>query len=163
SLTEGMLRGPQTFGNSSKPNNVPKPNNNGNRMATSGPTLVCEYYGFNGHTIDSNSKSTLKQARINFDYEANQYLTYTYKDLANVIDILYLKIKVSNPNGTEAFITKVRNLVLTNLLTLYNVLIVPEYCVSLVPVHKESRKSLFVLQFLIKSKKSETSYLSLYC
>ncbi|GJR10263.1 ribonuclease H-like domain-containing protein [Tanacetum coccineum] len=38
---------------------------------------------------------------------ANQHLTYTYKDLVNVIDISYLRIKVSHPNRTEAFITKV--------------------------------------------------------
>ncbi|GKA08624.1 ribonuclease H-like domain-containing protein [Tanacetum coccineum] len=38
---------------------------------------------------------------------ANQHLTYTDKDLVNVIDISYLRIKVSHPNGTEALITKV--------------------------------------------------------
>ncbi|GJZ20071.1 ribonuclease H-like domain-containing protein [Tanacetum coccineum] len=47
-----------------------------------------------------------------------------------------LWIKVSHPNEIEAFITKVGNLVLTDFLTLYDVLVVPEYCVTLVSVHK---------------------------
>ncbi|GJU32691.1 ribonuclease H-like domain-containing protein [Tanacetum coccineum] len=38
---------------------------------------------------------------------ANQHLTYTDKNLVNVIDIFYLIIRVSRPNGTEALITKV--------------------------------------------------------
>ncbi|GKA60577.1 ribonuclease H-like domain-containing protein [Tanacetum coccineum] len=38
---------------------------------------------------------------------ANQHLTYTDKNLVNSIDISYLGIKVSHPNGTEALITKV--------------------------------------------------------
>ncbi|GKA40380.1 hypothetical protein Tco_0732973, partial [Tanacetum coccineum] len=38
---------------------------------------------------------------------ANQHLTYTDKNLVNVIDIFYLRIRVSHPNGTEALITKV--------------------------------------------------------
>ncbi|GJX87445.1 hypothetical protein Tco_0339459 [Tanacetum coccineum] len=42
----------QTFGNPSRPNNVPRPKNNGNKRAIGGPTLICEHYGFNGHTID---------------------------------------------------------------------------------------------------------------
>nr|GEY56586.1 ribonuclease H-like domain-containing protein [Tanacetum cinerariifolium] len=42
----------QTFGNTSRPNNVPRANNNGNRRIVNGPTLVCEHCGFNGHTID---------------------------------------------------------------------------------------------------------------
>ncbi|GJV86892.1 hypothetical protein Tco_1530830 [Tanacetum coccineum] len=41
-----------TFGNTSRPNNVPRPNNNGNRRTVGGPTLVCEHCDFNGHTID---------------------------------------------------------------------------------------------------------------
>ncbi|GJV61725.1 ribonuclease H-like domain-containing protein [Tanacetum coccineum] len=42
----------QTLRNTPRPNNVPRPNNNGNKRAAGGPTLVCENYGFNGHTID---------------------------------------------------------------------------------------------------------------
>ncbi|GJY83669.1 ribonuclease H-like domain-containing protein [Tanacetum coccineum] len=42
----------QTFGNTPRPNNASRPNNNRNRRTTGGPTLVCENCGYNGHTID---------------------------------------------------------------------------------------------------------------
>ncbi|GKD05274.1 hypothetical protein Tco_1180248 [Tanacetum coccineum] len=42
----------RTFSNTSRPNNVPRPNNNSNRRDAGGPTLVCENCGFNSHTID---------------------------------------------------------------------------------------------------------------
>ncbi|GJV60926.1 ribonuclease H-like domain-containing protein [Tanacetum coccineum] len=41
---------------------------------------------------------------------ANQYMTYTDKELDNVLDISHLKIKVGHPNGTEGFISKIGNL-----------------------------------------------------
>ncbi|GKB60717.1 hypothetical protein Tco_0916903 [Tanacetum coccineum] len=44
------------------------------------------------------------------DSRANQHMTYTDKELDNVLDISHLKIKVGHPNGTEAFISKIRNL-----------------------------------------------------
>ncbi|GJR13507.1 ribonuclease H-like domain-containing protein [Tanacetum coccineum] len=78
---------------------------------------------------------------------ANQHLTYTDKNLVNAIDISYLGIKVSHPNGTEALITKVGNLNLTKFLTLYDVLVVPEYFVTLVSVHKVARDSKFIVGF----------------
>ncbi|GJU80865.1 putative RNA-directed DNA polymerase [Tanacetum coccineum] len=78
---------------------------------------------------------------------ANQHITYTDKNLINVIDISYLKIKVTHPNGTEAFITKIRNMPLTDYLTLYDVLVVREYCVSLMSVHKFARDSKLVIAF----------------
>ncbi|GJW09636.1 hypothetical protein Tco_1575463 [Tanacetum coccineum] len=65
-----------------------------------------------------------EQTGIIFNSGSNQHLTYTDKDLVNVIDIFYLRIKVSHPNGTLAFITKVGNLCLTKILTLYDVLVV---------------------------------------
>ncbi|GJZ31859.1 ribonuclease H-like domain-containing protein [Tanacetum coccineum] len=55
--------------------------------------------------------------------------------------------KVSHPNGTESLITKVGNLVLTKFLTLYDVLVVPEYCVTLVSVHNVARENKFIVGF----------------
>ncbi|GJZ03491.1 hypothetical protein Tco_0536766, partial [Tanacetum coccineum] len=46
-----VTQGSQTFGNTSRPNNVPRDNNNGNKRTTGGPTMVCEHCGFNGHTM----------------------------------------------------------------------------------------------------------------
>ncbi|GJQ95627.1 ribonuclease H-like domain-containing protein [Tanacetum coccineum] len=65
-----------------------------------------------------------------------QHMTYTDKELDNVLDIAYLKIKVGHPNGTEAYISKIRNLRLSNGLTLYDMMVIPEYCVTLTSVHK---------------------------
>ncbi|GKE10025.1 ribonuclease H-like domain-containing protein [Tanacetum coccineum] len=48
----GFTQRPPTSGNSYMPNNVNRPSGNGNRRTSGGPTLVCEHYGFNGHTID---------------------------------------------------------------------------------------------------------------
>ncbi|GJT64935.1 ribonuclease H-like domain-containing protein [Tanacetum coccineum] len=223
----------QTFGNTPRPNNASRHNNNGNKRTAGGPVLVCENYGYNGHTIDrcfkiiwypsdfgkknnanqnnqnfnkrfinnnnyvgssftststfsdeqistlislikenslnnngkgvqanmagiifNNNKffnkkfnkffnsnigtrSALEQTGIIFDSGANQHLTYTDKSLVNVIDISCLRIKVSHLNGTEALITKLGNLILTKFLTLYDVLVVPEYSVTLVSVHKD--------------------------
>ncbi|GJX06791.1 putative RNA-directed DNA polymerase [Tanacetum coccineum] len=78
---------------------------------------------------------------------ANQHITYTDKNLIDVIDISYLKIKVTHPNGTEAFITRIGNTPLIDYLTLYDVLVMPEYCVSLMSVHKVARDSKLVIAF----------------
>ncbi|GKE75498.1 hypothetical protein Tco_1537539 [Tanacetum coccineum] len=81
------------------------------------------------------------------DSSANQHMAYTDKNLVNVIDVSYLKIKVSHANGTKAFITKIRNMPLTNYLTLYDVLVMPGYYVSLISVHKVARDSKLVIAF----------------
>ncbi|GKC32039.1 ribonuclease H-like domain-containing protein [Tanacetum coccineum] len=60
---------------------------------------------------------------------------------------LLLSRLVFHPNGTEALITKVGNLILTKFLTLYDVLVVPEYCVTLVSVHNVARDSKFIVGF----------------
>nr|GEW50686.1 hypothetical protein [Tanacetum cinerariifolium] len=72
-----------------------------------------------------------------FQRRTNQHMTYTDKELDNVIDISHLKIKVGHHNGTEAYIFKIGNLRLSNGLTLYddlnlkNVLRIGEQCEGL--------------------------------
>ncbi|GKE25269.1 hypothetical protein Tco_1436781, partial [Tanacetum coccineum] len=51
---------------------------------------------------------------------ANQHMTYSDNELDNVVDVSHLKIKVGHPNGTEAFISNIGNLKLSNGLTLYD-------------------------------------------
>ncbi|GJV17424.1 ribonuclease H-like domain-containing protein, partial [Tanacetum coccineum] len=142
-----------------------------NTRPSGGSGLVCENYGFNGHTIDkyfkiirfpadfgkkksgqnfkkqsvSNNNSVGKSSSSGFTNEqiatlislikdnkvgknvqanmtgANQHMTYTDKELDNVLDISHLKIKVGYPNGTEDYIYKIGNLRLSNGLTLYDV------------------------------------------
>nr|GEW89493.1 ribonuclease H-like domain-containing protein [Tanacetum cinerariifolium] len=91
--------------------------------------------------------TALVAAGVIVDSGANQHLTYTDKLLVNVIDISKLGIKVSHPNGTEVVITKVGNMILNKNLTLYDVLVVPEYCVSLMSVHKVARDSGLIVAF----------------
>nr|GEU67695.1 retrovirus-related Pol polyprotein from transposon TNT 1-94 [Tanacetum cinerariifolium] len=54
----------------------------------------------------------------------------------NVIDISRLNLIVANPNGTLAKIQVVGNMRLTHKVVFSNVLVVPEYYVSLLSVHK---------------------------
>ncbi|GJQ98098.1 ribonuclease H-like domain-containing protein [Tanacetum coccineum] len=96
-------------------------NNLNNNRQGGGSGLVCEKCGFNGHTIDR---------------WANQHMTYTNKELDNVPDISHLKIKVGHPNGIEAYISKIGYLRLSNGLTLYDVMVIHEYCVILISIHK---------------------------
>ncbi|GJU27889.1 ribonuclease H-like domain-containing protein [Tanacetum coccineum] len=70
------------------------------------------------------------------DSGANQHITSSTNNMTNVIDILELNITVGHPNGTTAKIRKVGNLKLTNNIVLFDVLVIPEYCVSLLSVNK---------------------------
>ncbi|GJY97448.1 ribonuclease H-like domain-containing protein [Tanacetum coccineum] len=79
------------------------------------------------------------------DSGANQHMTVSAKNLINVIDISNLGLSVGHPNGTQALITKIGDLKINNDITLYDVLVVPEYTISLLYVHKLSRDNkLFV-------------------
>ncbi|GJT73239.1 ribonuclease H-like domain-containing protein [Tanacetum coccineum] len=83
----------------------------------------------------------------NIGVEANQHMTYTDKELDNVLDISHLKIKVGHPNRTEAYISKIENLRLSNGLTLYNVIVIPKYCVTLISVHKLVKENKVIVAF----------------
>ncbi|GJZ89637.1 ribonuclease H-like domain-containing protein, partial [Tanacetum coccineum] len=79
------------------------------------------------------------------DSGANQHMTVFAKNLLNVVDIYHLGLTVGHPNGTQALITKIGDLKINNNINLYDVLVVPEYTVSLLSVHKLSRDNqLFV-------------------
>ncbi|GKC34259.1 ribonuclease H-like domain-containing protein, partial [Tanacetum coccineum] len=82
-----------------------------------------------------------------FNKRANQHMTYTDKELDNIIDISYLKIKVGHPNRTDAYISKIGNLRLSNGLTLYDVMVILEYCVTLIFVHKLIKENKVVVAF----------------
>ncbi|GJX69853.1 putative RNA-directed DNA polymerase [Tanacetum coccineum] len=65
--------------------------------------------------------------------------------MINVVDISNLNITVGHPNGTVATISHVGDLRLSNNVILYDVLVVPGYCVSLLSVNKLIKDSkLFV-------------------
>ncbi|GJS60632.1 ribonuclease H-like domain-containing protein [Tanacetum coccineum] len=91
------------------------------------------------------SNANFKPKLVNYgkivDSGTNQHMAYTDKDLDNVLDISYLKIKVGHPNGTKAFISKIGNFKLSNGLTLFDVMVIPEYCVTLTSVHKIAKEN----------------------
>ncbi|GJU69871.1 hypothetical protein Tco_1256130 [Tanacetum coccineum] len=63
-------------------------------------------------------------------------MTNSTKDMIDLVDVSNLKLTLGHPNGTLAKITHVGNLKLNNDVILFNVLVVPEYTVSLLYVHK---------------------------
>nr|GEX28708.1 ribonuclease H-like domain-containing protein [Tanacetum cinerariifolium] len=70
------------------------------------------------------------------DSGANQHMTNSIKDMVNLVDVFDLKLTVGHSNGTLAKITHVGNLKLNNDVMLFDVLVIPEYNVSLLSVHK---------------------------
>ncbi|GKB11390.1 ribonuclease H-like domain-containing protein, partial [Tanacetum coccineum] len=70
------------------------------------------------------------------DYGANQHLSVSTVGMYNVVDVTSLKIIVGHSNGTLATISHIGNLKLSKNVVLYDVLVVPRYCVSLLFVNK---------------------------
>ncbi|GJX42376.1 hypothetical protein Tco_0257366 [Tanacetum coccineum] len=67
---------------------------------------------------------------------ANQHLIVSTIGMFDVIYISTLNITIGHPNETLATISHVGKLKLTNSIVLYNVLVVPGYCVSLLSINK---------------------------
>nr|GEU81459.1 hypothetical protein [Tanacetum cinerariifolium] len=99
----------------------------------------------NNSTVDPNfnnaGSSTIRNSPVSL---SNKQLTKLMNHLndngvsfananmsVNVVDISNLDLTVGHPNGTQALITKVRDLKINNNITLYDVLVVPEYTTSL--------------------------------
>ncbi|GKG16930.1 hypothetical protein Tco_0361887, partial [Tanacetum coccineum] len=96
---------------------------------------------------NANLKSKLVAFRKIVDSGANQHMTDSGKGLYNVHDISHLKIKVAHPNRTETFISKIGSLKLPNGLILFDVLVIPEYCVTLIFVHKLAKDNKIFVAF----------------
>ncbi|GKA63518.1 ribonuclease H-like domain-containing protein [Tanacetum coccineum] len=79
------------------------------------------------------------------DSGANQQMTISTINMFGIVDVSDLSLTVGHPNGTLAKVKFVGNLKLNSHVTLYDVLVVPEYCVSLLSVNKLLKDSkLFV-------------------
>nr|GEV14321.1 ribonuclease H-like domain-containing protein [Tanacetum cinerariifolium] len=155
----------QTSNNNFRPNVVnntgPRPNNSNVNRQTGGSGLVYENCGFNGHTVDRCFKligyppdfgKKINDEQLSTLISLIKDNTLTWKNVHanmadNVHDISHLKIKVAHPNGTEAFISKIGNLRLPNGLTLFDVLVIPEYYVTLISVHKLAKDNKFFMAF----------------
>ncbi|GKB07038.1 hypothetical protein Tco_0835271 [Tanacetum coccineum] len=81
------------------------------------------------------------------DSGANQHLTVSTVGMSNIVDISNLKINVGHPNGTLATVSHVGNLQLTKNVVLYDVLVVPGYCVSLFSMNKMIKDSKLYVGF----------------
>nr|GEV77174.1 probable LRR receptor-like serine/threonine-protein kinase At5g48740 [Tanacetum cinerariifolium] len=106
-----------------------KPNTNGNSKNKSG---------------DLRKGSSTGQSNM---AGANQHMTNSIKDVVNLVDFSDLKLTVGHPNGTLAKITHVGNFKLNNDVMLFDVLVILEYTVSLVSVHKFIKDSKFSVGF----------------
>ncbi|GJV85544.1 ribonuclease H-like domain-containing protein [Tanacetum coccineum] len=97
------------------------------------------YFNINFTKLYSvNSKLCMKTITMGWiiDPGANQYLILSTVGMFNIVDISNLKIIVGHPNGTLATVSHVGNLKLTCNVILYDVLVVPGYCVSMLSVNK---------------------------
>ncbi|XP_071727720.1 uncharacterized protein [Rutidosis leptorrhynchoides] len=69
------------------------------------------------------------------DSGANQHMTNSINNFVSHNDVSDLNLTVSHPNGTKAKVSKIGNLRISNDIILKDVLVVPDYHVSLLSVH----------------------------
>ncbi|GJX86068.1 ribonuclease H-like domain-containing protein [Tanacetum coccineum] len=81
------------------------------------------------------------------DSRANQHMTIFTTNMFGIIDRTDLNLTMDHPNGTLAKIKYVGNLILSKNVVLFDVLVVPEYCVSLLSVNKLIRDSRMFVGF----------------
>ncbi|GJS07107.1 hypothetical protein Tco_0363903 [Tanacetum coccineum] len=99
--------------------------------------------------------------RYIIDSGANQHMTNSIKNMIHVVDVTDLNLTVGHPNGTLAKITHIGDLRFNNNIILFDVLVIPEYSVSLLFVHKLIKDSKLSVCFnetkcLIQDLKRET-------
>ena len=82
------------------------------------------------------------------DSRANQHTTSFVSLLENLVDISNLDLKVGHPNGIEAKINKTCNIKITNSVTLFDVLVVPDFNVNLLSVYKLMRDNKSLLHMM---------------
>ncbi|MFS7918668.1 putative transcription factor interactor and regulator CCHC(Zn) family [Helianthus anomalus] len=81
------------------------------------------------------------------DSGANQHMIKDEKCLTEFIDVSEFKITVKHPNGTDALVTKIGSVKLSNKVTLKDVFVVPEYNINLISVHKLARDNKLLIVF----------------
>ncbi|KAK9049228.1 hypothetical protein SSX86_031804, partial [Deinandra increscens subsp. villosa] len=81
------------------------------------------------------------------DSGANHHMVMTDHCLINQVNISDLNIRVKHPNGTNALVTKIGDIKLSDQITLNDVFVIPEYCVNLLSVHRLSRDSKVIVYF----------------
>lgn len=109
--------------------------------------MLCEKSTF--QAVSANMASLSKPRRYGWiiDYGSNEHITSTTFNQDNVVDVSDLNLKVNHPNGAEAKINKIGNFKLSTNVTLFDVLVVPEFNVNLLFVHKLARDNKVVVCF----------------
>ncbi|XP_071688944.1 uncharacterized protein [Rutidosis leptorrhynchoides] len=97
------------------------------------------------NALNSQSENVFKGWVI--DSGANKHMTLSEKGLFNLVNVSDLKLTVGHPNGTQALIKSIGNLKINDHTTLFDVLVVPEYCVSLMSVYKLSKDNKLSVRF----------------
>ncbi|XP_071728666.1 uncharacterized protein [Rutidosis leptorrhynchoides] len=97
------------------------------------------------NALNSQSENVFKGWVI--DSGANQHMTLSEKGLFNLVNVSDLKLTVRHLNGTQALIKSIGSLKINDHITLFNVLVVPEYCVSLIFVYKLSKDNKLSVRF----------------
>ncbi|GJY04161.1 ribonuclease H-like domain-containing protein [Tanacetum coccineum] len=89
------------------------------------------------------SKSDMYNVTLEWiiDSGANQQMTDSTRNMFNVVDIFSLMLTVGHPNGTLAKISTIGSLRLSSGIVLFDVLVIPEYNVSLLFVNKMIKDS----------------------
>ncbi|GKE94531.1 hypothetical protein Tco_1579386, partial [Tanacetum coccineum] len=133
-------------------------NNNNHKRYPAG--YVKKNFKSNSRPVSSNNASAESHSNgvsSNNATTSNSHVSLSSKQLARLMNLLNENVvstananmaglTVGHPNGTQALITKIGDLKINNEATLYDVLVVPEYTVSLLSVHKLSRDNkLFVV------------------
>ncbi|XP_071708647.1 uncharacterized protein [Rutidosis leptorrhynchoides] len=93
-------------------------------------------------TLESSTQSSMVT-----DSCANRHMTLSEKGLFNLVNVSDLKLTIRQSNGTQALIKSIGNLKINDHITLFDVLVVPEYCVSLLSVHKLSKDNKLSVRF----------------
>ncbi|GJY27904.1 hypothetical protein Tco_0403671 [Tanacetum coccineum] len=106
-------------------------------------------YGLQNYLPDKIAKPIIEHFHFGWiiDSGANQHIINSTKNMTNVVDIFELNIIVGHPNRTIAKINHVGNLKLTNNVVLFDVLVIPEYTVSLLSVNKMIKDSKLHVSF----------------
>ncbi|GJX80848.1 ribonuclease H-like domain-containing protein [Tanacetum coccineum] len=169
--TSGFTQRNQVFGFSQNLNSGPRPNNMNNNRQGGGSGLVCKNCDFNGHTIDrcfkiigypadfgkkkSNQSFKGKNISNNNSVRTSSSSGFTDEQMATLISLIkdnkvgknVQANMAGHPNGTKAYISKIGNLKLSNGLTLYDVMVIPEYYVTLIYVHKLAKENKVIVAF----------------
>ncbi|GKE05834.1 ribonuclease H-like domain-containing protein, partial [Tanacetum coccineum] len=126
--------------NQNNSNGPSRPNNLNNNKQGGGAGLVCENCRLNGHTIDRCFK--IIEYPVDFG-KKNHGQNFKKQNVRKNVQVNM----AGHPNGTEAYISMIGNLRLSNGLTLYVVMVIPEYCVTLIFVHKLAKENKIIVAF----------------